>query len=36
MLSDFSQQENFRNAWQLTEGQWDEDFMHFMNNLMLK
>ena len=35
-VKDFSTQENFRKAWKLTEGQWDEDFMKFMNKLVMK
>lgn len=35
-VKDFSKQENFKKAWRLTEGQWDEDFMRFMNNLMVE
>lgn len=34
-IEDFSKQENFRKAWNLTSGQWDKDFMCFMNKLIL-
>lgn len=34
-IKDFSQYENFRKAWKLTDGQWDEDFMLFMNSIIL-
>lgn len=30
-IEGFAAQENFRRAWNMTEGQWDEDFMKFMN-----
>jgi len=33
-VKEFSQYKNFRKAWELTNGQWDEDFMKFMNVLM--
>lgn len=33
-IEEFSRQENFRKAWKLAEGQWDEDFMKFMNGIM--
>jgi len=33
-ISEFSHQENFRRAWDLTEGQWDEDFMKFMDSII--
>ncbi|MDQ3020542.1 MAG: hypothetical protein M3R36_08230 [Bacteroidota bacterium] len=33
-IKDFAHQDNFRKAWEVTEGQWDEDFMRFMNTIM--
>ena len=33
-IEDFSKQENFLKAWKVTQGQWDEDFMKFMNGLI--
>ncbi len=33
-IREFSQQENFRRAWELTSGQWDLDFMKFMNDIL--
>lgn len=35
-IKDFSEQENFRKAWELTNGQWDEDFMKMMNSIIKK
>lgn len=35
-IKDFSKQENFRKAWDLTSGQWDEDFMKLMNDIIKK
>ncbi len=35
-IKDFSKQENFRKAWELTSGQWDEDFMKLMNDIIRK
>ncbi len=33
-IEEFSRQKNFLNAWQITNGQWDEDFMRFMNEII--
>lgn len=33
-IEDFSKQENFLKAWNITQGQWDEDFMKFVNGLI--
>ena len=35
-IEEFAQQEKFRLAWELTNGQWDEDFMKFMNDILDK
>lgn len=35
-IKDFSKQENFRKAWELTSGQLDEDFMKLMNDIIKK
>lgn len=35
-IEEFFRQESFRNAWQITEGQWDADFLKFMNSIMKK
>lgn len=33
-IEDFAQQENFKKAWELTSGQWNENFMHLMNGII--
>lgn len=33
-IKDFSKQQNFVKAWQMSEGQWDKDFMKFMNTII--
>lgn len=33
-IEGFAEQENFRRAWKMTEGQWDEDFMKFMDKII--
>ncbi len=33
-IKDFAEEENFRNAWDLTGGQWDKDFMKVMNEIV--
>ncbi len=35
-IKDFAEEENFRKAWELTNGQWDEDFMKLMNSIIKK
>lgn len=35
-IRDFAGQENFRKAWELTNGQWDTDFMRLMNSIIKK
>ncbi|MEP7145721.1 MAG: hypothetical protein ABI792_01795 [bacterium] len=33
-IEEFARQENFRKAWEMTNGQWDEDFMGLVNGIM--
>jgi hypothetical protein len=35
-IRDFAGHDNFRKAWELTSGQWDEDFMRLMNSIIKK
>ncbi|MEO8665283.1 MAG: hypothetical protein ABI462_07290 [Ignavibacteria bacterium] len=35
-IEDFAAQENFRKAWEIAGGQWDQDFMKLMNGIINK
>ncbi|MEO6693780.1 MAG: hypothetical protein ABIY50_13050 [Ignavibacteria bacterium] len=35
-IKEFSENDNFIKAWRMTEGQWDLDFMNFMNRLLVQ
>lgn len=35
-IEEFAVEDNFRRSWELTGGQWDEDFMKLMNDIIKK